>query len=223
MVGCCPLLWCVINTAALLLLICRLYLIFIWPHSDLFCFHLFLFSAEHGPCHGPLQPPHCHRHHSGGGGGGGGSGGSGGGGSGGSGGGGSGYSDDTYGQSSSYTDDASWGSDGHSSATSESSTTSARNEQANSSGILNPASISFWMLIAAAAAVALAIGAVIVGSRRKEKENYHPLRGAVEKRMRLFGGFTDKCFGDRELCGADREVEIMENSIEEGGSYRQMR
>jgi hypothetical protein len=77
------------------------------------------------------------------------------------------------------------------------------------------------MMIAAAAAVALAIAAVIVGSRRKEKENYHPLRGAVEKRMRLFGGFTDQCFGrERELCGADREVE-MENSMEEGG-YRSM-
>jgi hypothetical protein len=63
---------------------------------------------------------------------------------------------------------------------------------------------------------------MIVGSRRKEKEDYHPLRGAVEKRMRLFGGFTDKCFGDRELCGADREMEEMgESRLEEGG-YKSM-
>ena len=79
------------------------------------------------------------------------------------------------------------------------------------------------MMLAAAGAVAVAIGAVIVGSRRKERENYHPLRGAVEKRMKLFGGFTDKCFGERELCGADREVEMGEGSlVEEEQGYRSM-
>ena len=173
-------------------------------------------AAEHGPCHGPLQPPHCHRpHHSGGGGGGGSGGGGGGSGS-------SGYTDDASGQNGwgedGYTDDM-WGSDGH--GADGSSTTSARNEQHNNSGLFNPNSVSFWMMLAAAGAVAVAIAAMIVGSRRKEKENYHPLRGAVEKRMRLFGGFTDKCFGDRELCGADREVEMGENTIEDGG-YRSM-
>lgn len=179
---------------------------------------LHLSAAEHGPCHGPLQPPHCHRHHGGGGGGGGGSGG-GGSGSGG-GGGGSGYADDAYGQNGA-TDDM-WGSDGHGADGSNGSETiSARNEQHNSAGLMNPNSVSFWMMLAAAGAVAVAIAAMIVGSRRKEKENYHPLRGAVEKRMRLFGGFTDKCFGDRELCGADKEVEMGENSIEDEG-YRSM-
>jgi hypothetical protein len=73
---------------------------------------------------------------------------------------------------------------------------------------MNPKSMSFWMLLAAAGAVAVAIAAMIVGSRRKEKETYHPLRGAVEKRMKLFGGFSSKCFGDRELCGADKELEV---------------
>ena len=81
------------------------------------------------------------------------------------------------------------------------------------------------MMLAAAGAVAVAIAAMIVGSRRKERENYHPLRGAVEKRMKLFGGFTDKCFGERELCGADREVEMGgEGSLveENEGGYRSM-
>jgi hypothetical protein len=79
------------------------------------------------------------------------------------------------------------------------------------------------MLLAAAAAAAVAVAAMIVGSRRKERENYHPLRGAVQQRMKLFGGFADKCFGDRELCGADKEMEMGENGVaEEGHGYKQM-
>lgn len=80
------------------------------------------------------------------------------------------------------------------------------------------------MMIAAAAAVAVAIAAMIVGTRRKGKVEYHPLRGAIEKRMKLFGGFTDKCFGDRQLCGADTEMEMGEGSLtdHEETAYRSM-
>ncbi|KAL3798992.1 hypothetical protein HJC23_005131 [Cyclotella cryptica] len=174
-----------------------------------------LFFAEHAPCHGPLQPPHCHHHHhSSSGGGSSGSSGSG------SGGGGDyAYSDDAYWKGGS----SSWGSDGYSTDGSSASgsgkadsTSSASYETANSgSNLMNPNAVSFWMLLAAAGAVAVAIAAVIVGSRRKEKENYHPLRGAVEKRMKLFGGFSEKCFGDRELCGADKELEVGELGVAE--------
>ena len=89
------------------------------------------------------------------------------------------------------------------------------------------------MLIAAACAAAIAVGAIIIGSRRKAKENYHPLKGSMERRMRLFGGLADRCFEDRELCGAqeqggDRINNDLENSLEiseRGGgssSYKQM-
>lgn len=80
------------------------------------------------------------------------------------------------------------------------------------------------MMIAAAAAVAVAIAAMIVGTRRQGKEEYHPLRGSIEKRMKLFGGFTDKCFGDRQLCGADKEMEMGEGSLvdHEETAYRSM-
>jgi len=88
--------------------------------------------------------------------------------------------------------------------------------------MMNINSLSFWMMVAAAGAVAVAIAAMIIGSRRKEKEDYHPLRGAIEKRMRLFGGFTDKCFGDRELCGADRDVEIAEMTRDDEVEYKSM-
>ena len=86
------------------------------------------------------------------------------------------------------------------------------------------------MLIAAACAAAIAVGAIIIGSRRKAKENYHPLKGSMERRMRLFGGLADRCFEDRELCGAqdDRSNNDLENSLEiseRGGgnsAYKQM-
>ena len=69
------------------------------------------------------------------------------------------------------------------------------------------------MLLAAAGALAIAIGAMIIGSRRKTKEPSHPLRGALSKRMRLFGGLTDRCFEKRELCGAQQ----LSDSFEEEG------
>ena len=57
----------------------------------------------------------------------------------------------------------------------------------------------------AASAAAMAIGVIIVGSRRREKDKYHPLRGVLERRMKLFGGMADNCFGERELCGAQQQ------------------
>ena len=91
------------------------------------------------------------------------------------------------------------------------------------------------MLIAAACAAAIAVGAIIIGSRRKAKEAYHPLKGSMERRMRLFGGLADRCFEDRELCGAQEQqggdrsnINDLENSLEiserGGGSsaYKQM-
>mmetsp|Transcript_36611 Transcript_36611/g.59765 ORF Transcript_36611/g.59765 Transcript_36611/m.59765 type:complete len:83 (-) Transcript_36611:324-572(-) len=62
------------------------------------------------------------------------------------------------------------------------------------------------MLLAAAGAGAIAIGAIVIGSRRKAKERYHPLHGVLEKRMKLFGGMSDGCFEERELCGAQDGV-----------------
>jgi hypothetical protein len=88
------------------------------------------------------------------------------------------------------------------------------------------------MLIAAACAAAIAVGAIIIGSRRKAKEQYHPLKGSMERRMRLFGGLADRCFEDRELCGAQQQdAEDLENSLEiseqggdrsSGSAYKQM-
>ena len=72
--------------------------------------------------------------------------------------------------------------------------------------MLAPGSLPFWMLIAAASAAAVAISAIIIGSRRKAKEDYHPLKGSLEKRMRLFGGMADGCFEERELCGAQNDM-----------------
>jgi len=43
---------------------------------------------------------------------------------------------------------------------------------------------------------------MIIGSRRKAKAKYHPLKGSLERRMKLYGGMADGCFEDRELCGA---------------------
>ena len=85
------------------------------------------------------------------------------------------------------------------------------------------------MLIAAASAAAVAIGAMIIGSRRKGKENYHPLKGSLDRRMKLFGGMADGCFEDRELCGAQECVGDdggLTNSMEMSGEgqpgYKEM-
>ena len=63
------------------------------------------------------------------------------------------------------------------------------------------------MLIAAASAAAVAIAAMVIGSRRRGNGDYHPLRGSVERRMKLFGGMADGCFEERELCGAQNATE----------------
>ncbi|KAL7527935.1 hypothetical protein ACHAXR_002200 [Thalassiosira sp. AJA248-18] len=77
---------------------------------------------------------------------------------------------------------------------------------------VSPGSLPFWMLIAAASAAAIAVGAIIVGSRRKAKDRYHPLKGSLERRMRLFGGMAEECFEERELCRAQSG-----NGLEMGG------
>lgn len=81
------------------------------------------------------------------------------------------------------------------------------------------------MLIAAASALAVAIAAMVVGSRRRAKDEYHPLKGALERRMRMFGGMADACYEDREMCGAQQEDYAMANEMTEMDSkneYKQM-
>jgi len=91
--------------------------------------------------------------------------------------------------------------------------------------LMHPGGLAFWMMIAAASAAAIAIGAMIIGSRRKSKSNYHPLKGSLDRRMKLFGPMADGCFEDRELCGAQTDVGDSANNMElsEGGShYKEM-
>ena len=82
------------------------------------------------------------------------------------------------------------------------------------------------MLIAAASAAAIAIAAMIIGSRRKEKPQYHPLKGSIERRMKLFGGMADGCFEERELCGAQQgdvnNSMEMEGGPQSNGEYKEM-
>ena len=80
------------------------------------------------------------------------------------------------------------------------------------------------MLIAAASALAIAIAAMVVGSRRRSKEQYHPLKGVLDRRMKMFGGLADGCYEDRELCGAQRG-DVMENEMtgmDSKNEYKQM-
>ena len=72
--------------------------------------------------------------------------------------------------------------------------------------MLNPGRLEIWALLAAAVAGAIAIAAMVVGSRRKAKEQYHPLKGSLDRRMKMFGGMADGCYENRELCGAQNEV-----------------
>jgi len=51
-------------------------------------------------------------------------------------------------------------------------------------------SLPMWMLIAAAVASALAVGAVVKGMRRQEPPK-HALSGSVARRMNLFSQFAD--------------------------------
>ncbi len=101
-----------------------------------------------------------------------------------------------------------WGDDGHTS----------------SSKMFAPGTLGFWMLIAAASALGIAIAAMIVGSRRRAAEQYHPLKGVLERRMKMFGGMAAVCYEDRELCGAQRE-DVMENEmagVDPKNEYKQM-
>ncbi|KAL3784544.1 hypothetical protein ACHAW5_003761 [Stephanodiscus triporus] len=95
--------------------------------------------------------------------------------------------------------------------------------------MLAPGTLGFWMLIAAASALAVAIAAMVVGSRRRARDQYHPLKGALERRMRMFGGMADACYEDREMCGAQQgcvqEEYAMANEMSEMDSkneYKQM-
>jgi len=101
-----------------------------------------------------------------------------------------------------------WGDDGHT----------------KSSSMLAPGTLGFWMLIAAASAMAIAIAAMVVGSRRRAKDQYHPLKGVLERRVKMFGGMADGCYEDRELCSAQRE-DVMENemtAVDAKNEYKQM-
>ncbi len=106
-----------------------------------------------------------------------------------------------------------WGGDGHTKSSSQ---------------MLAPGTLGFWMLIAAASALAIAIAAMVVGSRRRTKEQYHPLKGALDRRMKMFGGLAGGCYEDREPCDAQRErmsADIMENEMtgmDSKNEYKQM-
>ena len=110
-------------------------------------------------------------------------------------------------------DSGEWGGDGHTKSSSQ---------------MLAPGTLGFWMLIAAASAMAIAIAAMVVGSRRRSKEQYHPLKGALERRMKMFGGLAGGCHEDRELCDAQRSgmsADIMENemtAMDSKNEYKQM-
>jgi len=66
------------------------------------------------------------------------------------------------------------------------------------------------MLVAAAAAVALAVAAVIMGTRKKPK-NTHALTGSVGRRMGLFSNFADS-----SLCSnTDRPARVVEMTMSE--------
>jgi len=70
------------------------------------------------------------------------------------------------------------------------------------------------MLIAASAAAGIAIAAMVIGSRRKAKAQYHPLKGSIERRMKLFGDMADGCFEERELCAAQNESGVGDGGLE---------
>ena len=72
--------------------------------------------------------------------------------------------------------------------------------------ILDPSSMSFWLLLVALAAVVMAIIAMVMGQRKRDKPQ-HALTGSVARRMELFSTFADGA-----LCGnearPDRVVEM---------------
>jgi hypothetical protein len=76
--------------------------------------------------------------------------------------------------------------------------------------------LAFWMLLLAAAAVAFAVGAAIMGSRKKSRE-MHPLQGSVARRMTLFGQFANSaalCTPNTDgLCGSSRPDRVVEMTM----------
>mmetsp|Transcript_5244 Transcript_5244/g.5985 ORF Transcript_5244/g.5985 Transcript_5244/m.5985 type:complete len:97 (-) Transcript_5244:2131-2421(-) len=82
------------------------------------------------------------------------------------------------------------------------------------------------MLIAVASAAAVAVAAMVIGSRRNAKDKYHLLKGCMERRMKLFDGLADGCFKDWQMCGAWDAADLEnKNSMEMGSSpaeYKEM-
>lgn len=73
------------------------------------------------------------------------------------------------------------------------------------------------MLVAAAVAAALAIAAVVLGSRKTSKE-MHPLSGSVGRRMGLFSNFADA-----NLCSnSDRPKRTVELTRSDDSQYQGM-
>lgn len=95
---------------------------------------------------------------------------------------------------------------GDSSYSANSSNQNSQNTSSNNGEIpIGARSLPMWMLIAAAVATALAVGAVVKGLRRSEPPA-HALKGSVARRMGLFSQFADCA-----LCDAarpDRTVEM---------------
>jgi len=60
------------------------------------------------------------------------------------------------------------------------------------------AKIAWWMIIVAAVATLFAIGAIIMGQRKK-RTDAHPLHGSVARRMNLFSEFADAT-----LCASNK-------------------
>eukprot|EP00569_Conticribra_weissflogii_P014877 CAMPEP_0171390744 /NCGR_PEP_ID=MMETSP0880-20121228/778_1 /TAXON_ID=67004 /ORGANISM="Thalassiosira weissflogii, Strain CCMP1336" /LENGTH=297 /DNA_ID=CAMNT_0011903227 /DNA_START=83 /DNA_END=976 /DNA_ORIENTATION=- len=130
---------------------------------------------------------------------------------------------DADGWHSTSTSASDWAADGYHEESSQLSNSSGNNSAGNA--FLSPGSVNFWLMLLVAAASAVAIAAIVVGSRRAEKKEYHPLRGAVGKRMALFGGFADRCLGERALCGAQSgqgggTEELVEGENGSGGKER---
>jgi hypothetical protein len=96
----------------------------------------------------------------------------------------------------------------------EYSTESSSAESSSSAGLENGGSIpsglsrfQWFMLVAAAAAVAMALFAIVAGQRRQEKQP-HVLTGAVARRMALFSNFCDSTLCDSSVGRPSRMVEM---------------
>jgi hypothetical protein len=98
-----------------------------------------------------------------------------------------------------------------SSAESSSSSSSAglENGGAIPSGLSR---FQWFMLVAAAAAVAMALFAIVAGQRRQEKPP-HVLQGAVARRMALFSNFCDSTLCDASSGSVSRPSRMVEMTM----------